>query len=292
MGGAAAQQAILVIRSSASRHYGNAVHPDVSKALGQESAVTSEEISAAAKINGRAGKPFHKLILVAAATPATNDHVLARLRQTFKNHIYAPVIQFGPVRTGSTLVWNALTCFYPNSYIPKRHQLSPVMRMRNNPVRIVATVRDPRDVVVSMLRVAGEEPARQSVIQQLDLLARNGLRDLEIIADRERLLVLRYEDIYQNGTVLFRELETFLGKSCTPEVQDQFAKRFAIDVIRERGCRMGTFDRFDPVDQIHGQHVSESMGRPGGYHEHLSQELQEIVTSRCRSLMERYSYLP
>lgn len=143
-----------------------------------------------------------------------------------------------------------------------------------------------------MLRVAGEPATRESVQRQLDLLLLNGWEDLERITGRSRVLVLRYEEIYQNHPALFQRLEEFLETSCPHHVQADFGKRFAIERVRERSRELVKFDRFDPEDQIHGQHVSENLGRPSGYLDDLSADLQQLVVSRCRILMEQYSYLP
>lgn len=213
------------------------------------------------------------------------------IREKINNHIYAQVVQFSPVRTGSTLVWNALRCLYPDSYIPKRHTLSWPMCIVGNPCRIVCTVRDPRDVLSSLLRINRQEPSSEAAQRHLEEMMRNGMDHLLKIVDRPRTLVLRYEEFYRDHQFLFDRLEAFLNKHCAPDVRQDFVRRFSAERVRERGRELGSFERFDPVEHIHGQHVSESLGLAGGYKKNLPEDACRLVEKRCQKIMNLYSYV-
>lgn len=212
------------------------------------------------------------------------------LGRAFRNHLNPGVVQCSPVRTGSTLVWNALRFMFPGRDIPKRHDLNPVLRSALHPCRIVATVRDPRDCILSMLEVAKEDATEESVGRKLRELDRHGLREMLRIRNRPRTLFLRYEEIHDDFPRMFGRLEDFFGMRVDEAVVVDFTRRFTIEEVMSRSRQLGAFDRFDPVDKIHGAHVSGRKGVPGGYRMLLAPELRMHVEHHCAAYMKAFGY--
>ena len=58
------------------------------------------------------------------------------------------IIQYGLWRSGITLVWNILCRLFPEKNIAKVHKITNIA---NN--KVVSTIRDPRDILASMIRI-------------------------------------------------------------------------------------------------------------------------------------------
>ncbi len=210
--------------------------------------------------------------------------------RTLRDHLLSPVIQFGPPRTGSTLVWNAVRAICPELEVPKRHDLSFLHRSPLCRARFIATVRDPSDIIASMLGVSELTPTPEAVDSKIEELARQGMADAIWLRNHSRALILRYEDFYGDFDRLFTPIEGFLGKRAEASARKDFERRFSIDAVRERAEKLQSFDRFDPQDQIHGRHVSRQSGRPGYHHEVLDPASIARIRERFARFIDVFGY--
>ena len=215
---------------------------------------------------------------------------MQRLRRAIRTHMFPSIVQCSPVRTGSTLVWNALKTLFPNLDIPKRHDLNPILRSSWNPCSIIGTVRDPRDTIVSMLMISNEPATAESIQRKLQDLDRQGLREIMRIQNRPNTLILRYEVIYDNHAVLFESLENFFGIRHDSNRFSNFEVRFGIDEVMRRSKALGEFRNFDQNDHVHGRHISPAKGVPGGFRLILKPDLQEMIERHCAAYMKKFGY--
>ncbi|BCX48325.1 hypothetical protein HAHE_22330 [Haloferula helveola] len=204
----------------------------------------------------------------------------------------SPVIQFGPPRTGSTVVWNALRAILPGQDIPKRHDLSFLHLSPFCRSRIVCTVRNPLDIIVSMLGVSELEPTPEAVTGKILELEHHGLGNVLSIRQRPGTLFLRYEDFYGNFDYLFDELTRFLKVEIGDEERNRFNEEFHVESVRKRAENLGDFGNFDPGDHIHGRHISRYSGRPGYHSEVLDRDSAIRIRERFASFMAAFDYLP
>ncbi len=179
--------------------------------------------------------------------------------------VFPRVVQFGPPRTGSTLVWNAMRMMLPGETIPKRHDLNPLLRSPWYHCRIVCTVRNPLDAIASSIRRYKLDPTSDVVASQIDEFQRNGMNELPRLVDRDRVLILKYEEFYQDFDLLFDFLESFLGMPVDPGMRERFGEEFSADRVKCKADQLGAFENFSTEDHIHGGHVSERLGKPGGH---------------------------
>lgn len=210
--------------------------------------------------------------------------------RTLRDHLLSPVIQFGPPRTGSTLVWNAIRAVRPGIEVPKRHDLSFLHRSPFCRARFIATVRDPLDIITSMLGVSEMEPTPDAIDAKLEELARQGMADAIWLRHHPRALILRYEDFYGAFDRLFTPIEAFLEASASTSARQQFEERFAIDSVRKRAEALQSFEQFDVDDQIHGRHISAKSGRPGSYCGILHSGAIQKVRIRFADFIEAFDY--
>ncbi|GIV61740.1 MAG: hypothetical protein KatS3mg044_0606 [Rhodothermaceae bacterium] len=171
---------------------------------------------------------------------------------------------------------------------PELHELLPS-------ARFVCMVRDPRDVVASLLNV-GEKMLAQG---RSDVVAQ-ATRSRDLVAlcryyqafyaplwtvqdDRfwERILFVRYEDLVQDPEGILKEVQTFTGLHLTLPASDRFDT--------------GTVD-FD--QQVHSPWYSELYGkqvtgsRVGAYATVLRPEEVRAVEQVCAAFMQQFQYVP
>lgn len=114
------------------------------------------------------------------------------------------IIQFSPGRSGSTLIWNILKEFYPN--VLKVHNL------RYSPnAKFISTIRDPRDILKSRLLIYEKPITHENIDIEINLMIKHGLQDLLIIKGKTNVLVLKYENFWNNYDYIFDHLEQFLN---------------------------------------------------------------------------------
>lgn len=215
---------------------------------------------------------------------------MACLIESIRDRIGRKIIQFGPPRTGSTLVWNSLRAVFPGERIPKLHSLDFYRKSCLNPSKIVCTVRNPLDALVSSIRRYGLEPTPEVVARQIAEFRANGMDDVLAIAERSGTLLLRYEEFVRDFDVLFDELGRFFGVKIAEETRRAFSAEFDVREVKRKSDELGAFANFDHGDHIHGRHVSDGLGSPGQHAGFLGENEREEILRAFRPFCERFGY--
>lgn len=204
--------------------------------------------------------------------------------------LFPRFVQFGPPRTGSTLVWNAMRFMLPGLVIPKRHDLNPLLRPAIFGCRIVCTVRNPLDAMASFLRCYKFEPTLSEVEERIREFRSNGMDELPVLVRRERVLILKYEAFYHDFDFLFDQLELFLGVPADGGLREKFEAGFSARKVKEKSDRLGEFKNFSVDDHIHGGHMSDRLGEPGGHSGYFDAEGERRIREAFRWYMETFGY--
>lgn len=210
---------------------------------------------------------------------------MGRFREFFPR-----VVQFGPPRTGSTLVWNAMRVMLPGETIPKRHDLNPMLRRGWFGVKIVCTVRNPLDAIASSIRRYRLEPSNTVIASQIDEFRRNGMEELPGLVERGHVLILKYEEFHHDFDHLFDRLEPFLGVEAASGLRRDFKEEFSVERVKEKTDRLGGFEAFSSDDLFHGGHVSDRFGKPGGYAELLDADAVRRIREAFAWHFERFGW--
>jgi hypothetical protein len=215
---------------------------------------------------------------------------MANRFQSLVSLIRCPIIQFGPPRTGSTLVWNALRTAFPLASIPKRHHLNRLELASWFPAKIVCTVRNPLDAIASSIQRYQLEPTESVIDQQIREFDLNGMKEVVLLGSRRNTLILRYEEYVNNFEFLFDRIECFFDHPVDADTRARFQDRFSISAVQRKSDAMGDFANFDREDQIHGRHISKFKGRPGYYTEVLTELHVARIRNHFRNFFEIYGY--
>lgn len=203
-------------------------------------------------------------------------------RFTHRQHI----LQFSLPRSGSTLVYNILRELYPRHRIEKCHTLD----RRNLESTIVATYRNPADIVASLLLVSNSSVTDANIREQSILLNRQGIWDLLTIRNRSNMLLLRYEDFFDDFDVLFNNIENHFQIRISSEKRKELSTKYNRESVQAMTERYGDFSQYDSETQFHGRHISPFNGVPDFARQFLSNEQWNDVARYFSLFMEEMNY--
>lgn len=192
------------------------------------------------------------------------------------------IIQFGPGRTGTTLIWQMLKYIFGN--VEKCHGL-------NIGDYNVITYRDFRDSYLSVLRVNNSGISIKSMDQhypfystQLRVLEEYDLMNKKL----NNCLFLKYELFYNDYNYVYDKFEKYFNILLSEEKRKEITKYVSLETNIERSKKLGSFKRYDPNTHIHGEHIHHP--EPGIWKEILNIEEQEHITSMYLRFLKKWGY--
>lgn len=202
-----------------------------------------------------------------------------------------PIVQLGPPRTGSTLVWNALRVLCPQRVVLKRHGLTPLRAavLAITRAELVCTIRHPLDALASSLLAYDEAPTPDRVAEHWARLE-PAYRQVLARRGRPRVLVLRYEEVAHDIDRLVDEIAAFARLRVDAVTREAVRARCDLDAAAGLARALGDFARVDPDTQIHGRHVSEHRGGSGYYPSVLSPRDLDRLRPCCAPLLAELGY--
>jgi hypothetical protein len=157
--------------------------------------------------------------------------------------------------------------------------------------RLVISVRDPRDAVLSVMQRFGEpfERSLQGIVQDCrSVLACAGAG----------YPVLRYEDRFFERPAAVRLIATYLRLPLSEATAARIFAAYATDAVREFASGLGALPaerldgqgsfRFDRLTQITNTHIGD--GRVGKWQEALDPRQQALVTTVFRPFLRKFGY--
>jgi hypothetical protein len=195
------------------------------------------------------------------------------------------IVQFSPIRSGSTLIYNMIRNLSPGSDVIKTHDLS--VREPGEPV--VCTYRDPVDVVASSIKRFKLRPTDDVVAYHIAMVRECGMEQTLTLLDDHEALLLKYENFVKDQPSALRTIAAFMKIREYP--LEEILRRLDINVILAECGRFQSFSEYDPVTLLHGCHVSETRGVPGAGYVFLSTAQIKMVTEEFSLWMKQMGYL-
>jgi len=160
--------------------------------------------------------------------------------------------------------------------------------------RVLVSVRDPRDAVVSLMRRFGSqfEPCARAIAQDCQYA---------LLCAEAGHPVLRYEDAFFEDPAMVARIACHLGVTVSNAAAARIFGAYRTDAVRtfaatvpslppERLASNGKDLLFDRVTQIHRTHIGD--GRVGKWREVLAPEQQALFSRTCGPFLERFGYAP
>ena len=178
-----------------------------------------------------------------------------------------PIIQFSPIRSGSTLIYNMVRLLLPNKRIYKRHKLEEIPSKSK---KYVITYRNPIDCLASSMKRFNLEVNDKNIKYHLDQIKVNGLDDLISVFEMDEYLKLKYEQFYSNFDYAFDALEEYFELRFEAELREKIYIEYSTDKVISKTSSMKDFSEYDKKNFFHGNHVSSSKGKPNSYQEYFN----------------------
>lgn len=178
------------------------------------------------------------------------------------------VIQFSPVRSGSTLVYNIIRkILHHSTEIVKTHSLKTILEGST----VISTKRHPLDILCSSMLRYDLPFNEKNIVKQVKEIKKQGLTRLIQVKNHKDVHVLKYEDFYKNHNVIFDQLERIFSIEITKDLRANVSNEVSILKAKKISDQYLNFHKYDKKTQIHGKHISEYLGTPETYKIHLSE---------------------
>lgn len=202
------------------------------------------------------------------------------------------IVQFSLPRTGSTVVWQILSYMFDDRVSSDLWKQPVVVEKSHTWQRIVdtkkyvITIRDPRDSIASRLQLGVFECNIQAFLNQCRFYKKEYARIIRLM-DRNpgNILFLRYEQFFGNNSFICDAIEEFFGIIIDAAERDEIEKRFSLSANKQRSDSLTSFQQYDPLLLIHGQHIkNQSVSHwqttiPVEYHNIITRALADVLTA-------------
>lgn len=164
------------------------------------------------------------------------------------------IIQFSPIRSGSTLVYNILREF---SNVRKTHNIS----VKNGQLYVI-TYRHPYNCIISSLLRNEKKINSLNIKSEISEYLKNGGKNLlENDLLKKNILLLQYEEFFNNYEVIYNKLENFLNINIDENKKIELSKKYHITNVKKMTNKYKTFKEYDKTTHLHGKHISEYDGQ-------------------------------
>ena len=101
---------------------------------------------------------------------------------------------------------------------------------------------------------------------------------------------MKYERFVNDFEYVFDRVEKFINRPIPEDRKQRIIHDFSLNEVEKKSKALGTFNKCDQKDQIHGNHVSLYRGTSGYYKRFLNPEDINHVYSHFSVLFETFGY--
>ena len=182
------------------------------------------------------------------------------------------ILQFSPIRTGSTLVWNFLKRTYPGG-VQKVHRLISFDGW------IVTTIRHPYNAIISaILRL--DKPINEPSLEYCanEFMREGGMDSLKLNPESPNVIILKYEDFVDDYSHIVKRLNEKMGEGWSSESLDEVLEGLSIENMMKIQNQHEDFYTWDKTTHIHGNHISKYRGKTN-WEDLLTEEQVQFLES-------------
>jgi len=166
------------------------------------------------------------------------------------------LIQFSPIRSGSTLVFNILRFLGKNSN--KEHY----KYIFENDNKYIVTVRHPyNSIISSIMRYDNEINIKNIKFTLTHYLEQGGNHIANEDLNTSNHCILIYEKFYNDLDYILDKFESFFNEKYSDDIRNEIKIKFSIENIKHITEKYKTFAEYDPLTHWHGKHISRYNGQ-------------------------------
>jgi len=185
------------------------------------------------------------------------------------------IIQFGPIRSGTTLIYNILQNIF-DTKIVKCHQLYNGFKGV-----YVVTYRHPFDCIISTIQRDNLEVNNKNIIDKTNEYLLQGGKAITLAFDGlkkgNNVVLLKYESFVNDFDYIYGKIEDFFKMKIPNEYKNIFNQKFNINNVEKVTKMFKDFSEYDPKTNWHGNHISKDKGECFKYKKYLSNEQIKMI---------------
>ncbi|MHA1345004.1 MAG: hypothetical protein ACTSO3_01255 [Candidatus Heimdallarchaeaceae archaeon] len=197
------------------------------------------------------------------------------------------MVMCGIPRSGSTLIWQILQSIFPRQKIIKTHPYD----WDADGSWVFASIRDPRDIAASLLRVRLSREGKKRNLEGKDI--RQELKRMELNFEKLRKLIigphviLRYEEFYQNYDIIYDSICKTFNITIPTKIRLQLNSKFS---LKNNKGRADNLKNFYDVDEwhVHGDHIGHI--HPGYWKEFIPSWGMHYINKVCLPICKEWNY--
>ena len=201
------------------------------------------------------------------------------------------LLRFGLPRTGSTLIYNILHDIFPNRRIINSHNLTdpPIKDYDINLYPIIISFREPRDILLSLLRI--DNKLDNITKEVIDYWLSRGtfvqsFSQTRAWYKKSNAIFLIYEKFYNNFDYIFDKIEQFFKIGISENRRDKLKKKYNVGNLKKISDSMDNFQQIDKLTLLHGQHISKEYGAKDQWKVYIPLELQDYCTKKLEHIID------
>jgi hypothetical protein len=195
-------------------------------------------------------------------------NIFSKIKGKIHRFLGTTIIQFGPPRSGTTLVYNILKDIFPNKSVETRHYY----RNKDRKFNTVVTYRNPLDSIASSILRYKLNPSDDVLKEQVLEFEKNGISTVLEVKNNENVLMLKYEDFVNNYENIYNKLEIFFNTNISPHTRNLITSLYNIKATEKIISKMESYNEIDKETLFHGNHINLNKGKPNYYKKILSTE--------------------
>jgi len=210
------------------------------------------------------------------------------------------IIQFGPPRSGTTLIYNILKDIFPKNFVETRHSY----REKDRRFPTVVTYRNPLDSIISHLLVSQKILEKELKSDQSRLIVTeelldkqvktfeiNGIWDVIEIQNNKNVLMLKYEDFVNDFDVIFNGIEKFFIQEIDIEKRNMIKNRYNIKSVETLTSKMKSYREIDKKTLFHGDHINKNKGQPNFHKQFLKDDQIFYLKNIYNKFLVNFNYI-
>ena len=196
------------------------------------------------------------------------------------------IIQFGPPRSGTTLIYNILKDIFTDQFVETRHYY----RESDRKFPTIVTYRNPLDSISSSILRYGLEPTNEVIEKQILEFERNGIWKVLEIRNNKNVLMLKYENFFDNYDVIFNSFERFFNTIISDKLRKVIKERYNIESVEKIIQNMKSYKEIDKKTLYHGKHININKGRCNFHKDFLKEEQIKYLNHVYKDFNKTFNY--
>lgn len=190
------------------------------------------------------------------------------------------IIQFGPSRTGTTLIWQILNSIFHD--VKKIHNY-----VKCDDCYRVVTYRDFRDSLLSVMRINEHDINVDNLTKDYNSFYKKHLICLNNYKSDNNVLFLKYELFYNDYNYVYDEIEKYFNITISIEKRNEISNNVSLKKNKKTSDDLKEFKYFDKDTLIHGNHIHHP--EPGTWKE-LNGVEQKHITNILIGFLKKWGY--